>query len=89
MRRLIAKCPTTGMKSQTCATRAFTIDFLSGLLTGDHTLPSLEHCSVQQTSHPTATCSKCPQMETRDPDSSASSESSHDTGSSAESFGTG
>ena len=42
-RHLIANCLTTGMKPQTCVTRAFTIDLLSGL-------PSLEHCSMQQTS---------------------------------------
>ena len=54
-RRLIANCPTSGIESQTCATRAFTIDLLSGRLTGDHTLPSLERGSTQQTSHPAAT----------------------------------
>ena len=55
--RLIANSPTTGMKSQS-ATRAFTVDLLSGRLRLDHTLPSLEHCSMKQTSHPAATGSK-------------------------------
>ena len=39
-------------------TRAFTIVPLFGQQTDDHTLPSLERCSTQRTSHPAATCNR-------------------------------
>ena len=62
-RRLIANCPTTRMKAQTCATRAST--------------------------DPVWTADAVSQMEAWDSGCSHSPESSHDTGSSAESFRTG
>ena len=36
-----------------------TVDLLSGRQTGDHTQPSHEHCSVQQTLHPAGMASRC------------------------------
>ena len=48
----------TGLQSQTCAAKAFTVDPSSGQL-GHHTLPSLERCSTRQTSHPAATANRC------------------------------
>ena len=56
---LIETCLTTGMHSETCATRAFTIDPLSGQQMSDHTRPSLPLCSMEQTSNPAGTASRC------------------------------
>ena len=51
--RLIANYPTTRMRSQIGVTTAFTVRRM-----GDHSRPSLEHCSMQQTSLPAATVNK-------------------------------
>ena len=53
------KLSTTGMISQTCETRVFTIEVLCGQRTGDRTQPSLEHCSLQRTSHPAGAANRC------------------------------
>ena len=80
-RHLIENCQTTGMKSHTCPTYAFTVDPLSA-----------RRADMQQTLHPAATANRCRQnrfsTKTRNPHCSFSPESSHDTGSSAEPFST-
>ena len=85
---LIVNCPITAMKSQTYVTRAFTIVPIYGQQLGDDTLPSLEHCSLQQMSHPAAMANTSAQMETRNSDSPPSPESSHDASSPTEPFST-
>ena len=58
-RRLIANYHTTETKFRNYATRAFTNDLSYGQQTGDQTQPSLQHCSVQQTSHPARMALRC------------------------------
>ena len=84
--RLIANVLTTGMKSQISVTRAVTTVPSSGQQVGDHTLPSLEHCSMQQTSHPAVMVDRCRRNHFNTDGNTKSRslffESGHDTGSS-------
>ena len=90
--RLIANCPTTRMRSQIGVTTAFTVVPLFGQRMGDHARPSLEHCSMQQTSLPAATVNKC-RRNHFNADGNAKftelSPESHDTSSAAAPFSTG